>query len=64
MIREQIPERLLFKKHRRIDFLASTITEDADVLSAANLAIESFLKTLLTPESIVRLPNIKNTNGF
>lgn len=64
MIREQIPERLLFKKHRRIDFLASTITEDADALSAANLAIENFLKTLLTPESLVRLPSNKNTNSF
>jgi predicted NBD/HSP70 family sugar kinase len=59
MIREQIPERLLFKKHRRIDLLTSTITEDADTLSAANLAIENFLKTFLTPECHVQLFNNK-----
>lgn len=44
LIEEQIPARLLHKKYRSVDFLASSITEDADTLSAANLAIEHFIR--------------------
>lgn len=46
MIREQIPGRLLIKRDREIDIMVSTITEDADVLSAANLAIDHYLRCL------------------
>lgn len=45
IIREQIPGRLLHKRERRVDFLTSTIVEDADTISAANLAIDNFLQS-------------------
>ncbi len=45
MIRQQIPGRLLIKEERPIDIIASTLTNNADAQSAANLVIEHFLRT-------------------
>ncbi|MDR1801560.1 MAG: ROK family transcriptional regulator [Lachnospiraceae bacterium] len=45
MIQEQIPGRLLLKKNRKIDILPSSLDENADALSAANLAIDNYLET-------------------
>ena len=45
MIREQLSQRLLIKEDRQVDVIVSTLTDNADAQSAANLALEHFLGT-------------------
>ncbi|MDL2213997.1 ROK family protein [Clostridia bacterium OttesenSCG-928-O13] len=61
MVKEQIPDRLLLKKPRKVDFLTSSFTEDADMISAANLAIDHYLQSFDdVPEEVLAPPAVKD----
>ncbi|MEG1650251.1 MAG: ROK family transcriptional regulator [Oscillospiraceae bacterium] len=49
LIRDQIPARLLVKRYRKVDLITSSITEYTDILSAANLVLDDYLKKLNFP---------------
>lgn len=56
MVREQIPGRLLIKEEREVDIIVSTLPEDADALSAANLAVDHYLRSF---DEMEKLPPVK-----